>query len=51
MRAYMNAVLDILKMFPECTLIAVPRSKNIIADSLAMVASNLKILMNSSNKF
>ena len=38
-------------MFPEYTLTLVPRSQNIIADSLATVASNLKISMNSSNKF
>jgi len=51
MRAYRNAVLDILKMFPEYTLIAVPRSQNIIAYSLVTTMSNLKIPMNSSNKF
>lgn len=51
MRAYRNAVLDILIMFPEYTLTAVPRTQNIIVDSLATAASNLKILMNSSNKF
>lgn len=51
MRAYKNAVLDILKMFPAYTLIAVPRSQNIIVDSLAIAVSNLKIPMNSSNKF
>ena len=51
MRAYRNAVLDILKIFLEYTLTAVPRSQIIIADSLATVASKLKIPMNSSNKF
>ena len=51
MRAYRNAVLDILKMFHEYTLIAMPRTQNIIVDSLATVTSNLKIPMNSSNKF
>lgn len=51
MRAYRNIVLDILKTFPEYTLTAVPRSQNIIANSLATTASNLKIPMNSSNKF
>ena len=51
MRAYRNSVLDILKMFPNYTLTSVPRTQNIIADSLAKVASNLKIPMKSSNKF
>ena len=51
MRAYRNAVPDILNMFPKYTLTTVPRSQNIIAESLATVASNLKIPMNSSNKF
>jgi len=32
-------------------LIAVPQSQNIIADSLAIAARNLKIPMNFSNKF
>ena len=35
LRAYRNAVLDILKTFPEYTLRAVPRMQNLIADSLA----------------
>ena len=51
MRAYRNAVLDILKMFLEYTLTAVPRAQNVIVDSLATTTSNLKILMNSNNKF
>lgn len=51
MRAYRNVVLDILSIFPEYTLKAVPQTQNIIADSLATAASNLKIPMNSSNKF
>ena len=51
MRAYRNAVLHVLKMFPEYTLTTVPRSQNIIADFLATVVGNLKIMMNSSNKF
>ena len=38
-------------MFPQYTLTVVPRSQNIIVDSLATVARNLKIPMNSSNKF
>lgn len=51
MRAYRNIVLDILKMFSEYTLTVVWRSQNIIVDSLAIAASNLKIPTNSSNKF
>ena len=51
MRAYRNVVLDILRMFPEHTLTAVPQTQNIIADSLATATSNLKIPMNSNNKF
>jgi len=51
MRAYKNAVLDILRMFLEYNLTAVPRTQNIIADSLATVARNLKIPLNSINKF
>ena len=38
-------------MFPEYTLTTVPQTQNIIADSLATMARNLKIPMNSSNKF
>jgi len=38
-------------MFLEYTLASIPRIQNIIADSLATVASNLKIPTNSSNKF
>ena len=51
MRAYRNAVLDILRVFSDYTLTCVPRVQNVIADSLATVASKLKILMNSNNKF
>ena len=51
LRAYRNAVLDILRAFSEYTLTAVPRMQKIIADSLATTASNLKIPLNSSNKF
>ena len=51
MRAYRNAVLDILRMFPEYTLTAVPRTQNIIANSFTTVERNLKIPVNSSNKF
>ena len=51
MRAYHNAVLDILRVFPYYTLTCVPRAQNVIADSLATAASNLKIPMNSNNKF
>jgi len=51
MRAYRNVVLDILKVFSDYTLTCVPRVQNSIADALAKAASNLKIPMNSSNKF
>lgn len=51
MRAYKNVVLVVLKMFHEYTLTLVPRAQNIITYSLATIASNLKIMMNSNNKF
>lgn len=51
MRAYRKAVLDILRTFSDYTLTAVPWTQNIIVDSLATITSNLKIPMNSSNKF
>jgi len=51
MRAYHNAVLDILKLFSKYTLTCVPRIQNSIVDALAKAASSLKIPMNSSNKF
>ena len=51
MRAYRNAVLDILKLFSDYTLTCVPRLQNGVADGLAKAASNLKIPINSSNKF
>ena len=46
MWAYRNAVLDILRLFPDYTLTCVPRVQNVIAASLATTESNLKILMN-----
>ena len=51
MRAYRNAVLDILRVFSDYSLTCVPHVQNVIADSLATVASNLKIPMNSNKKF
>jgi len=51
MRAYQNVVFDILRLFPDYTLTCVPRVQNVIADSLATATSNLKIPMNSNNKF
>ena len=51
MRDYRNVVLDILKLFSDYTLTCIPRIHNGIADALAKAASNLKILMKSSNKF
>jgi len=50
-RDYHNVVLDILRIFPDYTLTCVPCAQNVIADSLSTVASNLKIPMNSNNKF
>jgi len=51
MTEYRNAVLDILRMFPYYTLICVPCTQNIIADSLATITSNLKIPTNCKNKY
>ena len=51
MRAYRNVVLYILRLFPDYNLTCVPRTQNVIADSLATAASNLKITMHSNNKF
>jgi len=51
MKQYRNFVLDILRMFPEYTLSVVPRSQNLMADSLATVASNFKIPIFSNKKF
>jgi len=51
MWAYRNVVLDILKVFSDYRLTCVPRIQNSIVDELAKVAINLKIPMNSSNKF
>ena len=51
MWAYRNAVLDILRVFSNYTLTCVPRVQNVIADSLATTVSNLKIMINSNNKF
>jgi len=50
-RAYRNAVLDILKVFSYYTITCVPCAQNVIADSLATAARNLKISMNSNKKF
>ena len=51
MRAYWNAVLDILKLFSDYTLTCIPHIQNGIENALAKATSNLKIPMNSSNKF
>ena len=40
-----------MKLFSDYTLTCIPRIQNGIADALAKAASNLKIPMNSSNKF
>ena len=47
MRAYGNAILDILKLFLEYTLTRVPHVQNSIADAIAKATSSLKIPMNS----
>eukprot|EP00253_Pinus_taeda_P019447 PITA_19447 len=44
-------ILDILKLFYDHTLTCVPRIQNGVADALAKATSNLRIPMNSSNKF
>jgi len=51
MRQYRNVVLDILRMFLEYTLSVVPRSQNLMVDSLATTASNFKIPIFSNRKF
>ena len=51
MRAYHNAVLDFLRVFSDYTLTCVPHVQNVITDSLAIATSNLKIPLNSNNKF
>lgn len=51
MQAYRNVVLDILRLFSDYTLTCVPRIQNGIANALSKSTSNLKIPMNSSNKF
>eukprot|EP00253_Pinus_taeda_P023690 PITA_23690 len=42
MRAYHNAILDILRLFLDHTLACFHRTKNVIADSLATTASKYK---------
>lgn len=44
MRAYRNAVLDILNLFSDYTFTCVPCIQNGIADALAKATSNLKFL-------
>lgn len=51
MRAYQNVVPDILRVFLDYTLTCVPCARNIIVDSLAIATSNLKVPINSNNKF
>lgn len=46
MRAYHNVVLHIFRLFPDYALTCVPRVQNVIQNSLAIAASNLKIPMN-----
>lgn len=51
MKQYRNVVLDILRMFPEYTLLVVPRNQNLMADSIATAAGNFKIPIFSNKKF
>lgn len=51
MRAYRNAILDILKKNSEYTLSLIPRIQNVIVDSLATVASMVKIPYHSNHKY
>lgn len=51
LRTYCNAVLDILKTFTEYTLSLIPRSINVIVDSLGTSAIMFKILMYSNTKY
>ena len=51
MRQYRNATLDILRMFLEYTLKVVSRLQNLMVDSLATAASNLRSTMFSNKKF
>ena len=50
-RAYHNSVLDILKKISEYTLSLIPRTQNVIADSLATAASMVKIPIHSNQKY
>ena len=51
MRAYRNVLLDILKIFSEYTLSLIPRTQNVIADSLATVASMVKIPIHPNHNY
>lgn len=51
MRAYCNAILDILKKILEYTLSLIPRTQNLIADSLSTTASMVKIPFHSNHKY
>jgi len=50
-RAYRNVFLDIPKTFSEYTLSLIPRSKNMMADSLATATSMVKIPTHTSKKY
>jgi len=51
MRAYINAVLDMIENFTEYNIYVIPRSQNNIVDSLAIVASNFKLPVYPSIKY
>lgn len=51
MRAYHNAVLDILNTFLEYTLSLIPRNQNFMDDSLTTIASMFKKPIHSNKKF
>lgn len=51
MRSYRNVVLDILKAFSQYTLSLIPRTQNVIADSLAIATSMVKIPIRPNHKY
>lgn len=51
MKAYRNFFLDILKTFSEYTLSLICRTQNVIVDSIATIASMVKIHIHSNPKY
>lgn len=51
MRAYNNGVLDILKTFTEYTLSLIPRTQNVITDSLATTTSMVNIPIQTNHMY